>query len=116
MKILTQSVFKTCNVCRRELELEDFHADRSMPDGRQETCGSCAVDAVKRFRDRRGRNPLTLEQKQKRKGIKLNPRAVREIRKHIMFGFSQKTIADMMGVSSSLIGRIYRREIWANIS
>ena len=106
---------RACNVCNRSLPMEDFHRDKTQIGGRRLTCGSCAVAAAKRSRDKKGKRPLTLEQKQDRKGIKLDADKVRRIRKWLMAGWSQLLIADFFNVSSSLIGRIHRREIWKNV-
>lgn len=40
---------KSCNVCRTEKYLGDFHRDKSRKDGHSNTCKVCAIKRVKAF-------------------------------------------------------------------
>lgn len=61
------------------------------------------------------RNRNFVQTGERNHSAKLNTEKVREIRKMLAEGKSQRSIGRAFGVSSALIGMVARRQVWAHV-
>jgi len=72
-------VDKKCIKCGEIKELSNFHSHKKMKDGRLNKCAKCAVDDVRKWREKKGKK-LDREQRYARE-LELGTRVITKARK-----------------------------------